>query len=43
MTHRATGGTYPPEIDMRCPNTKQVRAGDNTPCALSVIGWIAGM
>jgi hypothetical protein len=43
MAHRAAYRTNPPEVDMRRPKTKQVRADDNTPCAVSVIGGIAGM
>jgi hypothetical protein len=43
MPHRAASRTNAPEVDMRCPKTKQVRARDNTPCAMSVIGGIAGM
>ena len=43
MAHRAANRTNAPEVDMRRPKTKQVRAGDNTPCAVSIIGGIAGM
>jgi hypothetical protein len=42
MAHRAANRANAPEVDMRCPKSKQVRAGDNTPCAVSVIGGIAG-
>ena len=43
MAHRAANRTNAPEVDMRSPKTKQICAGDNTPCAVSIAGGIAGM
>jgi hypothetical protein len=43
MAHRPASRANPPKADVRRPEAKQVRASDNTPCAVSVIGGVAGM
>jgi hypothetical protein len=43
MAHRAANRTDPPKIDMRSPKSKQVRAGDNPPRSVAVIGGVAGV